>query len=277
MKIDAHHHFWRYNPDEFGWIDDSMQRIRQDFLPSDLEQELRKVGIDGVVSVQARQSVEETNWLLLLAEEHDFIKGVVGWVPLADPNVRAYLEVLSGNKKLKALRHVVQAEPDDAFLLRDDFNAGVAALAEFDLVYDILVFERHLSHVIKFVDRHPEQKFVLDHIAKPHIKENLINDWAAQMCQLGRRENVFCKVSGMVTEADYQSWSVEQLKPYWDMVLAAFGSRRLMFGSDWPVCLVACEYERWHNTVTELAKYLSADEQAKLFGETACEVYGLED
>jgi L-fuconolactonase len=277
MKIDAHHHFWRYNPDEFGWIDDSMQRIRQDFVPSDLEQELRKVGIDGVVSVQARQSVEETNWLLLLAEEHDFIKGVVGWVPLADPNVRAYLEVLSGNKKLKALRHVVQAEPDDAFLLRDDFNAGVAALAEFDLVYDILVFERHLSHVIKFVDRHPEQKFVLDHIAKPHIKENLINDWAAQMCQLGRRENVFCKVSGMVTEADYQSWSVEQLKPYWDMVLAAFGSRRLMFGSDWPVCLVACEYERWHNTVTELAKYLSADEQAKLFGETACEVYGLED
>jgi L-fuconolactonase len=277
MKIDTHHHFWRYNTDEFGWIDDSMQRIRQDFLPSDLEQELRKVGIDGVVSVQARQSVEETNWLLLLAEEHDFIKGVVGWVPLADPNVRAYLEVLSGNKKLKAIRHVVQAEPDDAFLLRDDFNAGVAALAEFDLVYDILVFERHLSHVIKFVDRHPEQKFVLDHIAKPRIKENLINDWAAQMCQLGRRENVFCKVSGMVTEADYQSWSVEQLKPYWDMVLAAFGSRRLMFGSDWPVCLVACEYERWHNTVAELAKYLSADEQAKLFGETACEVYGLED
>jgi L-fuconolactonase len=276
MKIDAHHHFWRYNTDEFGWIDDSMQRIRRDFLPSDLEQELRKVGIDGVLSVQARQSVEETNWLLLLAEENDFIKGVVGWVPLADPNVHEYLEVLSVNKKLKAVRHVVQAEPDDAFLLRDDFNAGVAALTEFDLVYDILVLERHLPHVIKFVDRHPEQKFVIDHIAKPRIKESLIDDWAAQMCQLGRRENVFCKVSGMVTEADYQSWSVEQLKPYWDMVLSAFGSRRLMFGSDWPVCLVACEYDRWHNTVTELAKYLSTDEQAKLFGETACEVYGLE-
>jgi L-fuconolactonase len=276
MKIDAHHHFWRYNPDEFGWIDDSMQQIRRDFLPSDLEQELRKVGIDGVVSVQARQSVEETNWLLLLAEEHDFIKGVVGWVPLADPNVRTYLEVLSGNKKLKAVRHVVQAESDDAFLLRGDFNAGISALTEFDLVYDILVFERHLSHVIKFVDRHPEQKFVLDHIAKPRIKENLIDDWAAQMCQLGRRENVFSKISGMVTEADFNSWSVEQLKPYWDMTLAAFGPNKLMFGSDWPVCLVASEYDRWFYTVAELASYLSIDEQAKLFGETACEVYGLE-
>jgi L-fuconolactonase len=276
MKIDAHHHFWQYNTDDFGWIDDSMQQIRRDFLPDNLEQELNKVGVDGVVSVQARQSIEETNWLLMLAEKHCFIKGVVGWVPLADPMVREYLGFLSGNKKLKAVRHVVQAEPDDAFILRDDFNEGVAALKKFDLVYDILVFERHLPNVIKFVDRHPEQKFVLDHIAKPRIKENLIDDWASLLCQLGQRENVYCKVSGMVTEADYHAWSVEQLKPYWDMALAVFGPQRLMFGSDWPVCLVACEYERWFNTVTELASYLSTDERTKLFGGTACEVYGLE-
>lgn len=276
MKIDAHHHFWQYNTDEFGWIDDSMQRIRQDFLPSDLEQELSKVGVDGVVSVQARQSIEETNWLLMLAEQHDFIKGVVGWVPLADPMIREYLGFLSGNKKLKAVRHVVQAEPNDKFILQDEFNVGVSALAEYGLIYDILVFERHLPHVIKFVDRHPNQKFVLDHIAKPRIKENLIDDWAAQICQLGRRENVYCKVSGMITEANFDSWSLEQLKPYWDMTLAAFGPNKLMFGSDWPVCLVASQYDRWFYAVAELASYLSIEEQARLFGETAFEVYGLE-
>jgi L-fuconolactonase len=277
MKIDAHHHFWRYNTDEFGWIDESMQRIRRDFLPRDLVEELQATGIDGVVSVQARQSLEETEWLLSLAAENDFIKGVVGWVPLADPYIREHLARLSKNKKLKAVRHVVQAEPDDQFLSRKDFNLGIAALAEFEFVYDILILERQLPQAIEFIDRHPEQIFVLDHAAKPRIKENLIDDWARQMCQLGRRPNVYCKISGMVTEADSQTWTVEQLKPYWDMVLAAFGPERVMFGSDWPVCLVACEYARWYETVLDLASYLSPSEQAQLFGETASRVYRLQE
>jgi L-fuconolactonase len=214
---------------------------------------------------------------LSLAAENDFIKGVVGWVPLIDSNVREELARLSTNKKLKAVRHVVQAEPDDQFLLRKDFNAGIAALTEFNLVYDILIVEHQLPQAIEFVDRHSEQIFVLDHIAKPRIKENLIDDWGAQMCQLGRRHNVYCKVSGMVTEADFQKWNVEQLKPYWDMVLAAFGPDRVMFGSDWPVCLVACDYSRWYKTVLELATHLSPTEQAQLFGETASRVYRLQD
>ncbi len=254
-----------------------MRQIRRDFLPTDLFQEIQGTGIDGVVSVQARQSLEETEWLLSLAAENSFIKGVVGWVPLVEPQIREHLARLSKNKKLKAVRHVVQAEPDNQFVLREDFNAGVAALAEFNLVYDILILEHHLPQAIEFVDRHPEQIFVLDHIAKPRIKENLIDDWAGQMCQLGRRPNVYCKVSGMVTEADFQMWTVEQLKPYWDMVLAAFGPARVMFGSDWPVCLVACEYVRWYETVRDLASYLSPTEQAQLFGETASRVYQLRD
>jgi L-fuconolactonase len=246
MKIDSHHHFWRYSREEFSWVDDSMQRIRRHFPPTELSAELKQTGIDGVVTVQARQKIEETQWLLSLAAEHEFIKGVVGWLPLVDPQVRDPLRQFCEHKKLKAVRHVVQAEPDDRYLLRNDFNAGVAALAEFGLVYDILIFERHLPYAIEFVDRHPNQVFVLDHIAKPRIKE-----------------------------ADYTLWTVEQLQPYWDTVLNAFGPRRMMFGSDWPVCLVACDYAHWYETVAELASPLTADEQARLFGATAREAYRL--
>lgn len=275
MRIDAHHHFWQYNPVEFGWIDDSLERIRRDFLPADLQTEIQAAGIDGVVSVQARQSLEETEWLLDLASANDFIKGVVGWVPLADENFHEHLEKFSTNPKFKAVRHVVQAEPDDQFILREDFNAGISALQKYGLVYDILIFERQLPYAVQFVDHHPDQIFVLDHIAKPRIKENLIEDWAGNIRELAKRPNVFCKVSGMVTEADFKSWTPEQLKPYWETVLAAFSPDRLMFGSDWPVCLVACNYKRWLDVVGEFAAPLSANEQASLFGQTAQRVYKL--
>lgn len=277
MKVDAHHHFWHYNSEEFAWIDDSLSELRRDFLPADLEREIKSVGIDGVVSVQARQTMAETQWLLSLADEHDFIKGVIGWVPLADAKIREHLAELALHNKLKAVRHVVQAEVEDDFILREDFNRGVAHLKEFGLVYDILIYERHLPHTIEFVDLHSDQIFVLDHLAKPRIKAGLIDDWATNLRKLAQRPNVYCKLSGMVTEADFDSWTIENLKPYWDVVLHAFGPARMMFGSDWPVCTVATEYVAWYEVVKQLAEQLSEVEQTQLFGTTACNVYQLEE
>jgi len=275
MKIDSHHHFWKYSAEEYPWISDSMAALRRDFLPEHLEAEIAAVGIDGVVSVQARQTVGETEWLLSLADGNEFIKGVVGWVPLADPGVREVIAKFTANPKLRAVRHVVQDEPDDRFILGADFNRGVSMLREFGLVYDILIFERQLAASIEFVDRHPQQVFVLDHIAKPRIGDGAIEPWKANIRELARRKNVFCKVSGMVTEADWKTWSEEQLRPYFDTVLEAFGPKRLMFGTDWPVCLAASGYSRWVEVVREFVAGLSADEQEWLFGKTAVMAYGL--
>ncbi len=277
LRIDAHHHFWKYEPVEFGWIDDTMAAIRRDFLPGHLKAELAAAGLDGVVSVQARQSVEETAWLLGMAENFDFIKGVVGWVPLALPTVGKTLEKFSKHWKLRGVRHVVQGEPDDRFILGDEFNAGICLLREFGLVYDILIFERHLPPTSEFVDRHPQQVFVLDHIAKPKIKANELEPWRKNITELARRENIYCKISGLVTEADYQTWTEAQLQPYLETVFAAFGPRRLMFGSDWPVCRVACDYKRWVELVGRFIANLSADEQARIMGGTAVEAYGLKN
>ena len=275
MKIDSHHHFWKYSAEEYPWISDSMAALRRDFLPAHLKAEIAAVGIDGVVSVQARQTIGETEWLLSLADGNDFIKGVVGWLPLADAGVREVIAKFAANPKLRAVRHVVQDEPDDRFILGADFNRGVSMLEDFGLVYDILILERQLASSIEFVDRHPQQVFVLDHIAKPRIGDNAIEPWRANIRELARRPNVFCKVSGMVTEADWKTWSEEQLRPYFDVVIEAFGPRRLMFGTDWPVCLAASGYARWVEVVKEFAAGLSADEQEWLFGKTAVLAYGL--
>jgi L-fuconolactonase len=275
MKIDSHHHFWKYSVEEYGWIDDEMKAIRRDFLPEDLEKEIRGSGIEGVVSVQARQTIAETEWLLGFSENNDFIKGVVGWVPLLSTDVRKYLSTFSAFSKFKAARHVVQGEPDDDFILRKDFNEGIKALKEFGLAYDILILEKHLLQTIKFVDMHPDQIFILDHIAKPRIKENILKPWRKNIMALAERQNVYCKISGMVTEADYRTWTEEQLHPYFDTVLDAFGAKRLMFGSDWPVCTVACEYRRWAGIVQELISKLSASEQEAIFGGNAVKAYNL--
>jgi L-fuconolactonase len=275
MRVDAHHHFWRYESAEYEWIDESMAAIRRDFLPLDLKRELESVGFGGAVSVQARQTLEETNWLLELADAHDFLTGVVGWAPLADPNVRKVLSGLANRRKLKGIRHVVQAEPDDDFILRDDFNAGVRLLTECGLSYDILIYERHLPQTIEFVDRHPNQVFVLDHLAKPRAKEQGVEPWCTNIRRLAEREHVYCKISGLVTEADWTTWTEAQLRVYLDTVLDAFGPRRLMFGSDWPVCLVAASYEKWYEVVHRFCEKLSPDEQARIFGGTAIEAYKL--
>ncbi len=275
MTIDSHHHFWKYSAAEYPWIGDSMAALRRDFLPEHLQAEIAAAGIDGVVSVQARQSVRETEWLLSLADANPFIKAVVGWVPLADAGVREAIAKFAANPKLRAVRHVVQDEPDDRFILGADFNRGVSALREFGLVYDILIFERQLAASIEFVDRHPHQVFVLDHIAKPRIGDGAIEPWRANIRELATRENVFCKISGMVTEADWKTWREEQLRPYFDAVLEAFGPKRLMFGSDWPVCLAASGYARWVEAVRGFAAQLSVDEREWISGRTAAEAYGL--
>jgi len=275
MRIDAHHHFWKYSPTEYGWMNDSMRAIRRDFLPEHLRPELVAAGIDGVVSVHARDTLEETSWLLNLAHQYEFIKGVVGWVPLVSPVLRSVLESLRSNPKLRAVRHVLQWETDDRYMSRTDFNAGIAALKAFDLVYDILIYERHLPQTIEFVDSHPNQVFVLDHIAKPRIRERLQSPWRENIIELAKRQNVYCKVSGMVTEADYQAWEEKDLRPYFDTVLDAFGPRRLMFGSDWPVCLVASSYGKWFEIVSRRIEGLSSDEKERVLGGTAREAYKL--
>jgi L-fuconolactonase len=274
-RIDSHHHFWEYDPIEYDWIDESMRVIRANFLPENLAKEIHAAGIQGVVTVQARQTVAETDWLLGMAAKHDFMRGVVGWAPLKDPKVADVLARWASHPKMKAVRHVVQGEPDPNYILGEDFNRGIRALKPFKLVYDILIFERQLPQSIQFVDRHPDQVFVLDHIAKPRIKENIVSPWRENIREMAKRQNVYCKISGMVTEADYHLWTEKQLEPYFDTVLEAFGPKRVMFGSDWPVCLVATSYSRWFRIVSKRVEHYSASERDRILGGTAIEAYRL--
>jgi L-fuconolactonase len=275
MKIDAHHHFWRYTADEFGWIEDAMAVIRRDFLPADLAPQLAALGLDGTVAVQARMTLEETRWLLQLARENAFVKGVVGWVPLAEKNVAADLDRFAADPKLKSVRHVVQGQPA-GFLDASAFNAGIREVTSRGLTYDILIFANQLEEATRFVDRHPNQTFVLDHIAKPVVQGAPPIEWRKQIRELARREHVACKFSGVVTEIPgFAAWTPEQLSPYFNVVLEAFGPRRLMFGSDWPVCLVGSEYARWFKTVESFTARLSGDERARILGDTAAEFYRL--
>ncbi|HTZ84796.1 MAG TPA: amidohydrolase family protein [Candidatus Acidoferrales bacterium] len=250
MFIDAHQHYWRYNSNEYEWIDESMSAIRRDFLPKHLESELHSNGFRGSVAVQTRQTLEETRWLLELAQEGRSILGVVGWVDLCSPELRTQLDTFAKNPKLVGIRHIVQGEPDDRFLMRSDFLRGISLLEEFDLAYDILIYTRHLHVAAEFVERFPHQRFLLDHMAKPPIKSGEIKRWAEGIRRIAAFPNLFCKLSGLVTEADWEHWKPEQVHPYLDVAFDCFGPERLMFGSDWPVCLVASSYTR----VIELVK-----------------------
>ncbi|HXE35755.1 MAG TPA: amidohydrolase family protein [Verrucomicrobiae bacterium] len=274
-RIDAHHHLWSYSKKEYGWIDGKMTSIARDFLPQDLEKVLASSGMQGSIAVQARQTLEETQSLLSFAQEFPVIRGVVGWAPIARPEFPQVLERFHHFEKLKGFRHVVQDEADDAFLLRPDFNAGIALFKRYGLVYDILIFERQLPAAISFVDRHPTQAFVLDHIAKPRIRDRELEPWSTNIRELARRENVSCKLSGMVTEAHWTQWSLPDLLPYFEVVLDAFGPKRLMAGSDWPVCLLAATYQTWFSTLREFISRLSGVEQEMILGGVATEVYSL--
>lgn len=275
--IDAHHHLWSYSPREDAWIDGSMTALRRDFLLADLEPELAGAGVTGTVVIQARQTLEETDWLLSLAENSPLLRGVVGWAPIASEDFPAELNRLKARNKLKGLRHVIQDEPDDNYINRPDFNRGIKSLAGSGLVYDILIFEKHLPAAVQFVDRHPNQVFVLDHIAKPNIRDKVLEPWKGNIADLARRSNVYCKLSGMVTEAQWPEWSEADLQPYVDVVLDAFTPARLMFGSDWPVCLLATTYRRGVESVEHLISQLSATEKDRVLGATAIEVYNLQD
>jgi L-fuconolactonase len=276
-RIDAHHHLWRYTLAEYGWIDEPMAALRRDFGPDDLKREMDAVDIAGAVAVQARQTLEETRWLLDLAEKHDFLRGVVGWAPIAGEEFPECMEEFDGREKLKGLRHVIQGEKDENYILRADFNSGITAMQGSGLVYDILILERHLPQTVDFVDEHPKQLFVVDHVAKPLIAAGKLEPWATHMRELARREHVFCKISGMVTEADWvgKTVTLEMLRPYLDVVVEAFGPERLMAGSDWPVCLVGTEYGAWFRMLEEYFKGFSEAERVAVFGETASWVYGL--
>ena len=275
MTIDSHQHFWKYNPETHAWIDDDMASIRRDFLPSDLKTVYTENGIDGCVAVQADQTLEETDFLLELARDNDFIKGVVGWADLRAKNVEKTLEKYASNKKLKGWRHVVQGEADHNFLLRPDFLRGISYLEKYEYTYDILVFPHQLGAVLEFVKHFPHQKFVIDHIAKPYIKDGFYEGWALLMEAIAQHENVYCKVSGMITEADYNTWTPEQVHPYLHHVLEIFGSERLMFGSDWPVCLVAGNYAQVKTVVTDFISGLCDIDQNMIMGENAMAFYRL--
>lgn len=259
-RIDAHQHFWKFDPVRDSWIDASMLKIQKDFLPEDLLPLLNENKFSGCVAVQASQSEEETNFLLDLAAKNDFIKGVVGWVDLLDKNIADRLAAFSTQKKLKGFRHVVQGESDD-FMLRNDFRNGIRELKQFNYTYDILIFHRQLPAAIDLANRFPDQAFVLDHIAKPNIKSGAIQSWKEDIKELAKAENVMCKISGMVTEANWYSWTADDLKPYLDVIFENFPKENLMFGSDWPVCNLAANYNLVVKTLEEYISQLPAQEQ----------------
>lgn len=274
-RIDAHQHFWRYDAAQYGWIDDSMAALRRDFLPADLAPELRRAGFDACVAVQARQTLEETRWLLALADAHPFIAGVVGWVDLQSDHVRALLEPLARHPKLVGVRHIAQSEPDDRFLLRPAFVAGLAALEEFDLAYDILIYSRHLTVAAELAARLPRQRFVLDHLAKPEIRARSIDRWAEDLHALAAHPNVWAKLSGLVTEADWTHWTAADIRPYLDAAFDCFGADRLMIGSDWPVCLVAGDYTRTMSVVVGYVAERPPHERDAVLGANAARFWKL--
>jgi L-fuconolactonase len=273
--IDAHHHLWRYIPPGRPWMSDSMEVLRRNFLVDDLRAAITGLGITGTIVVETERSIEETVWLSEIAANDNLIRGIVGWAPLTHPEIASQLERMAQLPKVRGIRHPIHDEPDDQFLLREDFNRGIAALKQFNLRYDILIFEQHLPQTIQFVDRHPDQVFIVDHIAKPRIRDQALSPWEENLCELGRRQNVYCKLSGMVTEADWSAWTDESLSPYIDVVLQAFGPKRLMFGSDWPVVTLASSYKRWWQTVRIAIAQLSPSEQEWILSRTAVESYGL--
>jgi len=274
-RIDAHQHFWHYDPVRDAWITGEMSVIRRDFLPDELDACCRETGIDGTIAVQADQSERETEFLLGLAEHHPLIRGVVGWVDLRAPDLAKRLEQFRGFPRLRGVRHIAQAEPDD-FLTREDVALGIGRLREFGLTYDILVYAHQLPAALALVERFPDQPFVVDHLAKPRIRERVMEPWTTHMRALAQHRNVCCKVSGMVTEADWERWRPDDLRPYLDVVFDAFGADRLMFGSDWPVCLLAASYQRVVEVIDTYASQLSAIDRENLFGGTAVRFYQLE-
>ncbi len=274
MRIDAHQHFWQYNPARDGWITDEMAVLKKDFLPVQLMPELAANNMQGCIAVQADQSETETNFLLELAGRYNVIHGVVGWVDLCADNVSERLEFFSQYPKLCGFRHIVQAEADDRFMLRPAFLRGIKLLEKFGLTYDILIYARQLPAAIELVLQCPNQFFVIDHIAKPSIQDKTLHPWSRDLRALAQNPNVYCKISGLVTEADWKQWTAGDFRPYLDAVFEAFGADRLMFGSDWPVCLLAAEYQQVLELVASYMRNMPLRDIEKVFGSNAAHFYG---
>ncbi len=275
-KIDAHQHFWRYRPETHGWIADAMAVLKRDFLPGDLGPLLHAQGFDGCVAVQAVQSLEETRFLLGLADAHPFVKAVVGWVNLLSPTLERQLEELTVHRRFRGVRHVAQDEPDDGWLARPDVARGIARLQAYGLTYDILVHARQLPAALALARALPEQPFVVDHLAKPEIRARHLDPWRRDIERLAALPHVLCKVSGLVTEAAWDRWTPADLQPYLEVALDAFGPDRIMIGSDWPVCLLASDYAGVLDVVRQFIGSLSDDEQAAVLGGSAARFYGIE-
>lgn len=271
-RIDAHQHFWIYDPAQYPWIPPG-SALHRDWLPDDLAREQAPLGLHGSIAVQARQSLAESEWLLSLADRDERIRGVVGWVDLRADTVEDDLAALSAHPKFVSVRHVVQDEPDDRFLLGEHFLRGLGKLRRFGLTYDLLLYPRQLPAAIELVRQFPQQAFVLDHLAKPEIRTGGMEPWSEQIRELAKHENVFCKVSGMVTEADHRCWKRSDLRPYLDVTFEAFGVDRLMWGSDWPVCLLAAGYEEVFALVEEYTRSFTQAERNALFGGNARRFY----
>lgn len=274
MVIDTHVHFWKFDKKRDTWITDNMKVLREDYLPSKLLGTLTRNGVDGCVAVQADQSELETHFLVELAKSHSFIKGVVGWVDLRAENVGERLHYFSQYPSIKGYRHIVQSEPDD-FLLREDFQRGISMLREYGLSYDILIYPNQLRSAIEFVGRFPDQPFVLDHCAKPDIRNKKIDEWKSSIKELATNQNLYCKLSGLITEADWKTWSAGDFYPYLDVVFDAFGIDRLMFGSDHPVILVAGMYVQWKSLLEKYMENFPEEEKEKIFGSNAIRFYRL--
>jgi len=274
MKIDTHQHFWKFDPVRYSWINDTMQVLRKDFLPDDLNPDLKRNAIDGCIAVQADQSEKETQFLLDLATEYNFIKGVVGWLDLRDKNVGDKLDFYSQNNLLKGLRHIVQSELDD-FMIQENFQRGIGILGKYNLTYDILIYPNQMNATFQLISKYPDQLFVIDHLAKPSIKKQLISTWENEIKKLALWPNVSCKLSGLVTEADWNNWKMSDFRPYLDVVVEAFGINRVMFGSDWPVCLLAASYSQVFNVVADYFENFTVEEKEKVFGTNAIKFYNI--
>jgi L-fuconolactonase len=276
MKIDAHQHFWKYDQVKHAWITDEMKLIRRDFPPNDVFTLLHELKFDGTVAVQADETWRETEYLLDLADQYSWIKAVVGWVNVAGKDLEEYLDHASSLPKLKGFREILQAQSPE-YILRPEFVKGIQKLGKLDFTYDILIFPEHLDASLQLVSKCPDQLFVIDHLAKPNIKTGEWKEWRKKMALLAERELVYCKLSGMITEADLKKWNYEDILPYMEIALDLFGPQKLMFGSDWPVCLVAGEYERVWETVNQFTDALSAGEKERIFGGTAQEFYRISE
>lgn len=274
MIIDTHVHFWKYDKKRDAWITDDMKILKQDHLPAHLIPTLKRNGVDGCVAVQAGQSEYETHFLVELSKTHSEIKGVVGWTDLLSKNVEGRLQFFSQYEIIKGWRHVVQSETDD-FLLREDFQNGIRALAPFNYAYDILIYHYQLKPALAFVSKFPKQKFVIDHCAKPDIGKKNIEEWKGLMKEMAQHPNVWCKLSGLFTETKWKQWSAGDFYPYLDTVFESFGAERLLFGSDWPVMLLSGIYVQWKSLLEKYMENFVEEDRLKVLGENAIEFYNL--